>query len=53
MIERSGISGRLKVISGTQEMNYKPCVDITFASASKAFGGDVFSGCINGNGRRR
>ncbi|MBB1382193.1 chemotaxis response regulator protein-glutamate methylesterase, partial [Shewanella sp. SR41-2] len=50
MIERSGISGRLKVISGTQEMNYKPCVDITFASASKAFGGDVLAVVLTGMG---
>ncbi|MGI2115117.1 protein-glutamate methylesterase/protein-glutamine glutaminase [Shewanella frigidimarina] len=50
MIERSGISGRLKVISGTQEMNYKPSVDITFASASKAFGGDVLAVVLTGMG---
>ncbi|MBB1437118.1 chemotaxis response regulator protein-glutamate methylesterase [Shewanella sp. SG41-4] len=50
MIERNGISGRLKVIPGTPEMNYKPCVDITFASASKAFSGDVLAVVLTGMG---
>jgi two-component system chemotaxis response regulator CheB len=50
MIERNGTSGRLKVVSGTQEMNYKPSVDITFASASKAFGGDVLAVVLTGMG---
>jgi len=50
MIERNGMSGRLKVISGNSEMNYKPSVDITFASASKAFGGDVLAVVLTGMG---
>ncbi|MGX9459952.1 protein-glutamate methylesterase/protein-glutamine glutaminase [Shewanella sp. A14] len=50
MIERNGMTGRLKVIPGTHEMNYKPSVDITFASASKAFGGDVLAVVLTGMG---
>ncbi|MGI2191807.1 protein-glutamate methylesterase/protein-glutamine glutaminase [Shewanella baltica] len=50
MVERTGGSGRLKVIAGSADMNYKPCVDITFASASKAFSGDVLAVVLTGMG---
>jgi len=50
MVERAGTSGRIKIVSGTPEMNYKPSVDITFASAAKAFGGDVLSVILTGMG---
>ncbi|MDO6618625.1 MULTISPECIES: chemotaxis response regulator protein-glutamate methylesterase [unclassified Shewanella] len=50
MVERSGSFGRLKVIAGNAEMNYKPSVDITFASASKVFGGDVLAVVLTGMG---
>ena len=50
MIDRNGMGGRLKVIPGNAEMNYKPSVDITFASASKAFGGDVLAVILTGMG---
>ncbi|KFZ36881.1 chemotaxis protein CheY [Shewanella mangrovi] len=50
MIERSGTTGRLKVLAGTPDMNYKPSVDITFASASKIFGGDVLAVVLTGMG---
>lgn len=50
MIERNGSTGRLKVVSGTSDMNYKPSVDITFASASKAFGSDVLAVVLTGMG---
>lgn len=50
MLERSGATGRIKVIAGNEDMNYKPCVDITFASASKAFGGDVLAVILTGMG---
>ncbi|MDD8058589.1 MULTISPECIES: protein-glutamate methylesterase/protein-glutamine glutaminase [Shewanella] len=50
MIERNGGAGRLKVVSGTSDMNYKPSVDITFASASKAFGSDVLAVVLTGMG---
>lgn len=50
MVERTGMTGRIKVLAGSAEMNYKPCVDITFASASKAFGGDVLAVVLTGMG---
>ncbi|UAL44957.1 chemotaxis response regulator protein-glutamate methylesterase [Shewanella inventionis] len=50
MLERAGMTGRLKVVAGTSDMNYKPSVDITFASASKAFGGDVLAVVLTGMG---
>jgi two-component system chemotaxis response regulator CheB len=40
----------LKVLVGSSDMNYKPSVDITFASASKAFGGDVLAVVLTGMG---
>ncbi|MGB2521150.1 chemotaxis response regulator protein-glutamate methylesterase [Shewanella algae] len=50
MLERSGAGGRIKILAGNEDMNYKPCVDITFASASKAFGGDVLAVILTGMG---
>ncbi|MCL1066528.1 chemotaxis response regulator protein-glutamate methylesterase [Shewanella olleyana] len=50
MVEKSGSLGRLKVIAGNADMNYKPSVDITFASASKAFSGDVMAVVLTGMG---
>ncbi|WP_153913892.1 protein-glutamate methylesterase/protein-glutamine glutaminase [Shewanella sp. TC10] len=50
MVEKSGSLGRLKVIAGNADMNYKPSVDITFASASKAFGSDVMAVVLTGMG---
>ncbi|WP_372872627.1 chemotaxis response regulator protein-glutamate methylesterase [Shewanella sp.] len=50
MIEKSGATGRLKIVAGSADMNYKPCVDITFASASKAYGGDVLAVVLTGMG---
>ncbi|RYV02615.1 chemotaxis response regulator protein-glutamate methylesterase [Shewanella sp. OPT22] len=50
MVDRSGSHGRLKVLVGKEDMNYKPSVDITFASAAKAFAGDVLSVVLTGMG---
>ncbi|GIU53361.1 MULTISPECIES: protein-glutamate methylesterase/protein-glutamine glutaminase [Shewanella] len=50
MVEKSGSLGRLKVIAGNADMNYKPSVDITFASASKAFGSEVMAVVLTGMG---
>lgn len=50
MIEKSGATGRLKIVAGSADMNYKPCVDITFASASKSYGGDVLAVVLTGMG---
>ncbi|MGZ9898877.1 protein-glutamate methylesterase/protein-glutamine glutaminase [Shewanella gaetbuli] len=50
LVDKSGVAGRIKVIAGNSDMNYKPCVDITFASASKAFGGDILAVVLTGMG---
>lgn len=50
MVERGGPLGRLKIIAGSADMNYKPCVDITFASASKLVGGDTLAIILTGMG---
>ncbi|WP_110456350.1 protein-glutamate methylesterase/protein-glutamine glutaminase [Shewanella algidipiscicola] len=50
MLERSGAYGRIKIIAGSADMNYKPCVDITFASASKLVGGDALAVILTGMG---
>jgi two-component system, chemotaxis family, protein-glutamate methylesterase/glutaminase len=50
MLERNGTGGRLKIIPGNADMNYKPSVDITFASVSKVFGGDVLAVVLTGMG---
>ncbi len=48
MIERSGKS--VKIIDGDDRVNYKPCVDITFASAASVFGGSVLGLVLTGMG---
>lgn len=50
MLERGGAHGRLKVLSGSADMNYKPSVDITFASASKLSGRDTLAVVLTGMG---
>ncbi|MBR9727347.1 chemotaxis response regulator protein-glutamate methylesterase [Shewanella intestini] len=50
LLEKMGASSRLKVIAGNEDMNYKPSVDITFASASKIYGGDVLAVVLTGMG---
>ena len=50
MLEKGGTFGRIKILPGKADMNYKPSVDITFASASKVFGGDVLAVVLTGMG---
>ncbi|MGI2259468.1 protein-glutamate methylesterase/protein-glutamine glutaminase [Shewanella sp. GXUN23E] len=50
MLEKAGAFGRIKILAGKADMNYKPSVDITFASASKLFGGDVLALVLTGMG---
>ncbi|AQS38878.1 response regulator receiver modulated CheB methylesterase [Shewanella psychrophila] len=50
MLERGGAHGRLKVLAGSADMNYKPSVDITFASASKIAGRDTLAVVLTGMG---
>ncbi len=48
LIERDG--NAVRVIKGDDRANYKPSVDITFASAANAFGGDVLGIILTGMG---
>ncbi|MCL1077664.1 chemotaxis response regulator protein-glutamate methylesterase [Parashewanella spongiae] len=50
LVDKGGAFGRVKVISGSVEMNYKPSVDITFASVSKTFGADALAVVLTGMG---
>ncbi|MGO4998530.1 protein-glutamate methylesterase/protein-glutamine glutaminase [Oceanisphaera sp. W20_SRM_FM3] len=43
-------AARLRVIEGNDKVNYKPCVDITFASAAKIYGGKVLAVVLTGMG---
>jgi len=50
MLDRGGTHGRLIVVNGNADMNYKPSVDITFASASKLAGGKILAVVLTGMG---
>ena len=40
----------LSILKGDERLNYKPCVDVTFASAAKAFPGKVLAIVLTGMG---
>lgn len=42
--------GSIKILPGDERMNYKPSVDITFASAANEFGGAVLGVVLTGMG---
>ncbi|GAA6134844.1 chemotaxis response regulator protein-glutamate methylesterase [Oceaniserpentilla sp. 4NH20-0058] len=42
--------GRIKIIDGDDRVNYKPCIDITFASAAKHFPGKTLGIILTGMG---
>ncbi len=48
MIERGGST--VKIIDGDDRVNYKPCVDITFASVASVMGGGVLAVVLTGMG---
>ncbi|WP_238133533.1 protein-glutamate methylesterase/protein-glutamine glutaminase [Vibrio cincinnatiensis] len=50
MLDGRPSAARLRIIDGGERMNYKPCVDITFGSASKIFGDKVLSMVLTGMG---
>lgn len=50
MIDGRSGAARLRIIDGGDRMNYKPCVDVTFGSASKIFGDKVLSMILTGMG---
>jgi len=41
---------KVKIIDGTEEVNYTPCVDITFASLSNTYKGEVLAIVLTGMG---
>lgn len=50
LVEGRGTSARLRIIDGNDKVNYKPCVDITFASLAKSHGEKVLAVILTGMG---
>ena len=42
--------GTVRILPGDERLNYKPCVDITFGSAAKAYGDKVLAVVLTGMG---
>lgn len=42
--------GMVKILPGDDRLNYKPCVDVTFGSAAKAYGDKVLAIVLTGMG---
>ncbi|MDE1461525.1 protein-glutamate methylesterase/protein-glutamine glutaminase [Spartinivicinus poritis] len=49
MVDGRG-GGTVRVLAGDERLNYKPCVDVTFGSAAKAFGDKVLAVVLTGMG---
>ncbi len=50
LVDGRGSSARLRIIDGNDKVNYKPCVDITFASLAKSHGDKVLAIILTGMG---
>ncbi|WP_316674469.1 chemotaxis response regulator protein-glutamate methylesterase [uncultured Tolumonas sp.] len=50
LVDGRGTSARLRIIEGNDKVNYKPCVDITFASLAKSHGDKVLAIILTGMG---
>ncbi|MCM2678988.1 protein-glutamate methylesterase/protein-glutamine glutaminase [Echinimonas agarilytica] len=50
MLDGKPNSARIKIVDGGERMNYKPSVDVSFASAAKVYGGDVLAIVLTGMG---
>jgi Chemotaxis response regulator containing a CheY-like receiver domain and a methylesterase domain len=50
LVEGRGTGARLRIIDGNDKVNYKPCVDITFASLAKSHGEKVLAIVLTGMG---
>ncbi len=50
MVDGSASNARIRIVDGGEKVNYKPCVDITFASVAKVFGGNVLASVLTGMG---
>lgn len=50
LVEGRGPGARLRIIDGNDKVNYKPCVDITFASLAKSHADKVLAIVLTGMG---
>ncbi|WP_349918838.1 protein-glutamate methylesterase/protein-glutamine glutaminase [Aeromonas veronii] len=50
LLEGRGPGSRIRILDGNDKVNYKPCVDITFASAAKIYGDKVLAIVLTGMG---
>lgn len=50
LLDGSPSSARIRIMDGGEKVNYKPCVDITFAAVAKLFGGNVLATVLTGMG---
>jgi two-component system chemotaxis response regulator CheB len=50
MVEGRPGAAKLRILDGGERMNYKPCVDVTFGSASKIYTDKVLSLVLTGMG---
>ncbi|MDD2842914.1 MAG: chemotaxis response regulator protein-glutamate methylesterase [Tolumonas sp.] len=50
LVDGRGTSARIRIIDGNDKVNYKPCVDITFASLVKSHGDKVLAIILTGMG---
>lgn len=50
MLDGRGSSARIRIIEGNDKVNYKPCVDITFASLAKSHADKVLAVVLTGMG---
>lgn len=50
MLDGRGNGARIRIIEGNDKVNYKPCVDITFASLAKSHNDKVLAIVLTGMG---
>ncbi|HDX8402066.1 TPA: chemotaxis response regulator protein-glutamate methylesterase [Aeromonas dhakensis] len=50
LLEGRGAGARIRIVDGNDKVNYKPCVDITFASAAKIYADKVLAIVLTGMG---
>lgn len=50
LLEGRGAGARIRIVEGNDKVNYKPCVDITFASAAKTYADKVLAIVLTGMG---
>ncbi|MFO6421882.1 chemotaxis response regulator protein-glutamate methylesterase [Motilimonas sp. KMU-193] len=50
LVEGRGASARIRIVEGNDKVNYKPCVDITFASLAKLYQSKVLAIVLTGMG---